>query len=165
LTGRASFVWIGPQDPARRDALPDDLPHVRFVGERTDMPAVYSALDVFVLPSYREGLPRSAMEAAACGRPMVLTSVRGTREFQFYAVPALWVPSRRADSLALQLERLVRDPGLREALGNAAAEGAGRAFDQRRVAARSLGTYAQVRQRQLRATRGRRHGLSVSPRR
>ena len=53
---------------------------VRFVGERTDMPAIYSALDVFVLASYREGFSRASMEAAACGAAMVLTDIRGCRE-------------------------------------------------------------------------------------
>ncbi len=49
-------------------------------GWREDVPELLSVMDVFVLPSWREGLPRSAIEAAASGLPSVLTDIRGCRE-------------------------------------------------------------------------------------
>lgn len=145
LTGRARFVWIGPDDAAKDDRMgATELGAVEALGEREDMPAVYSALDVFVLPSHREGFSRSGMEAAACGRPMVLTDIRGCREIGADGEHLLLVPPRSPAALTAAVERLLDDPGLRTRLGGAAQERARQAFDQRGVAATSLATYARV---------------------
>ncbi len=120
---------------------------VRFLGERSDMPAVYNALDVFVLPSYREGFSRSAMEAAACRTAMVLSDIRGCREVGDHEVHLLLAPARDADGLTTQVARLVADPALRARLAAAAEERARQEFDQRAIAARSLATYAEVARR------------------
>jgi glycosyltransferase involved in cell wall biosynthesis len=111
------------------------------------MPAVYSAFDVFALPSHREGFSRSAMEAAACGRPMVLTDIRGCREIGTDGEQLLLVAPRNVPALADALARLLTDAGLRERLGSAAGARAGAAFDQRRVARVSVETYAAVARR------------------
>jgi glycosyltransferase involved in cell wall biosynthesis len=150
LSGKAAFVWVGPDDPAKPDAVgdgDDGAGDVRFLGERRDMVAVYSALDVFALPSYREGFSRSAMEAAACGRAMVLSDIRGCREIGTHDEHVLFVPAGDADALAAAIERLVADPGLRRRLGAAAGERARQAFDQRRVAATSIAVYRLVAER------------------
>lgn len=150
LAGRARFVWVGPQDdtdPESHRAAAGGGPHgdaVQYVDERADMPAVYSALDVFVLASYREGFSRASMEAAACGVPMVLTDIRGCREVGVHERHLLLVPARDATSLAAAVERLVVDPALRARLGASALERARDQFDQRRVARWSLDTYAAV---------------------
>lgn len=145
LQGRARFLWIGPDDPAKDDRVePDAVASIQLVGERADMPAVYSALDVFVLPTHREGFSRSGMEAAACGRAMVLTDIRGCREVGTDGEHLLLVPPRDPAALAAALTRLLDDPGLRAHLGDAAARRAASEFDQRRVAAESLATYAEV---------------------
>ncbi len=141
---RVELVWVGPEDTAKADALADDLPGVRFLGERSDMPAVYNALDVFVLPSYREGFSRSAMEAAACGTAMVLSDIRGCREIGTHDEHLLLAQPRSATDLADKIGRLVEDEGLRARLAEAARERAVREFDQRAVAQRSLETYAGV---------------------
>lgn len=145
LAGKATFVWAGPVDPDKRDAvaLARDG-EVRYLGERSDMPALYNALDVFVLPSYREGFSRSAMEAAACGTAMVLSDIRGCREIGASERELLLVPPRDADALTAAVERLVRDPELRNALGAHARIRAQATFDQRRIALTSLETYHAV---------------------
>lgn len=151
LAGKARFVWIGPVDDDKADALSDelsaDVSGVTFVGERTDMPAVYSALDVFVLPSYREGFSRSAMEAAACGTAMVLTDIRGCREVGTDEEHLLLVPPRDDVGLADAISRLLVDEGLRARLGRAARERASALFDQRAIAHLSIATYAAVARR------------------
>lgn len=152
LGSKARFVWIGPQDPDKPDAVGHDLDGVRFLGERLDMPELYSALDIFVLPSYREGFPRSAMEAAACGRAMVLTDIRGSREIGANGVEAVFVPARRVDQLADAIDALIVDPGLRDRLGDAARKRAAEHFDQRAMARRSFGTYEDVARRKSLAT-------------
>ena len=145
--GRCELVWVGPDDPDKPDAWSEEHHAVRFLGERGDMPAVYNALDVFVLPSYREGFSRSAMEAAACRTAMVLSDIRGCREIGTHEQHLLLAPPRDADGLTEQVGRLVGDADLRARLAAAAEERARSEFDQRAIAARSLQTYAEVARR------------------
>ena len=147
LAGKARFVWIGPDDPDKADALSADEAGVEFLGERSDMPAVYSALDVFVLPSHREGFSRSGMEAAACGVASVLTDIRGCREIGTHDREVLLVEPHNPDALTATVERLLLDQPLRSRLGAAARERAIAHFDQRAVARTSLLTYLEVARR------------------
>ncbi len=142
LAGKARFVWVGPEDG--ESVAPEGL---EFLPGRSDMPSVYSALDVFVLPSYREGFSRSAMEAAACGRPMVLSDIRGCREVGDHDRHLLLMPAADAAALTAAIDRLLAEPELRDRLGRAAAGRAAEAFDQRKVAQASIDTYRLVAQR------------------
>jgi glycosyltransferase involved in cell wall biosynthesis len=144
---RATVVWIGPADPDKPDAMSDVGESVRLLGPRSDMPAVYNAFDVFVLPSYREGFSRSGMEAAATGLPLVLSDIRGCREVGRHEQEALLVAPADPDALAVALVRLVGDPDLRARLGAAARRRALADFDQVRIAATSLATYLAVARR------------------
>ena len=144
---RVLCVWVGPDDPDKPDAWRAAEGTVRFLGQRSDMPEVYNGLDVFVLPSYREGFSRSAMEAAACRTAMVLSDIRGCREVGDHDRHLLLSPARDAASLGRHLGELVADPARRERLAAAAEERAHAHFDQRRVAATSLQTYAEVARR------------------
>jgi ribosomal protein S18 acetylase RimI-like enzyme len=94
---------------------------------------------VFALPSWREGMPRSAIEAAACGVPLVLTDIRGCREVVRDGVEGFLVPVRRPDRLAAAIERLLGDGDLRTRMGNAARRRAEDRFDERRVVAAVVG--------------------------
>ncbi|GAA2994430.1 glycosyltransferase family 4 protein [Kitasatospora albolonga] len=144
LAGKARFVWVGPQDADKPDALAEEERGVEYLGSRSDMPQVYAALDVFVLPSYREGFSRSAMEAAASGLPMVLSDIRGCREIGTHGEHLLLTPPGDARALTTALDRLLTEPDLREQLGAAARRRALATFDQRAVARVSLETYAAV---------------------
>lgn len=95
---------------------------VRFLGRRTDVPAVLQASDVFTLPSHREGMPVSVMEAMACGLPVVVTDIRGSREAVIHGDCGLIVPARDPAALAAALIGLVEDEVLRRRLGDAARE-------------------------------------------
>jgi glycosyltransferase involved in cell wall biosynthesis len=147
LAERARFVWVGPADPDKPDALDAEIDGVELIGGRDDMAAVYNAFDVFVLPSYREGFSRSGMEAAATGLPLVLSDIRGCREVGRDDQEALLVPPGDAPALTATLGRLLDDPALRDRLGAAARTRAMAEFDQVRVAASSLETYAAVARR------------------
>jgi glycosyltransferase involved in cell wall biosynthesis len=145
LQGRATFVWVGPADDT--DAVAStghEDSAIRFVGEYADMPAVYSAFDIFVLPSYREGFSRASMEAAACGKPMVLSDIRGCREIGTNEEHLLLVPPYDGSALARAVERLLEDTDLREKLSTALSARAHACFDQREVAHASLTAYADV---------------------
>jgi glycosyltransferase involved in cell wall biosynthesis len=147
LGHRARFIWIGPHDPDKTDALKGQLAGVQLLGSRDAMEAVYPALDVFALPSYREGFSRSGMEAAACGVATVLSDIRGCREVGAHGRELLLVPPRDPEALTAAIARLLEDTTLRARLGEAARTRALTHFDQRAVAAASLDTYAAVARR------------------
>lgn len=141
LSGKARFLWIGAPDLEKWDAVTSQLPNLMYLGHRDDMPSVYSALDVFVLASYREGLSRSAMEAAACGRALVLSNIRGCREIGEHGKEVLLVPPKDVLALSEAVGRLVVDRDYCARLGAAARARAERAFDQKAVAQLSLAAY------------------------
>lgn len=90
---------------------------VEWVGHKADVGAIYEAADIAVLPSYREGLPKSLLEAAACGLPIVTTDTSGCREVVASGVNGLLVPVRDVEKLAQALARLIMDPELRARMG------------------------------------------------
>jgi len=153
-----TFLVVGPRDDDKHDALSNtELEHVEkeaniaLVGERRDVDRMYAAMDVFALPSWREGFSRSGMEAAACGLPVIATDVRGCRQVVDHDVTGLLVPVRRPDALATAVRRVVRDHDLRVRMGAAGVAKAHREFDQQRVIDITLTAYDDV-------LRGQRHG-------
>ncbi|WP_454675368.1 glycosyltransferase family 4 protein [Achromobacter pestifer] len=107
---------------------------VQVLGERSDIADLYAASHIAVLPSYREGLPKSLIEAAACGRAVVTTDVPGCRDAIEPNETGLLVPVRDAQALADAIARLVDDTALRLSMGNAGRVLAEREFDIARVA-------------------------------
>lgn len=145
---RALLVVAGPSDDAKADAVPqgvlDAAAGVVFLGMRSDVEDLYAAMDLYVLASHREGFPRSAMEAAACGLPIVATDIRGCRQVVEHRRTGLLTPVRDARSLAEALRELIDDEPLRAHMGAAAAHKARAEFDQSRVIDTTLGTYARL---------------------
>lgn len=82
-------------------------PGVRWLGPSDDMPSVYAHADAVVLPSYREGMPRSLLEAAAMGLPAIATDVPGCRHIVRDGENGLLCEPRSADALFAALERLL----------------------------------------------------------
>ncbi|MFN8035805.1 MAG: sugar transferase [Acidimicrobiia bacterium] len=150
LPERYVLVAIGPDNPEKADALPRDLVDraqaagVRFVGMRTDVDRCYRAMDLFVLPSHREGFPRAAMEAAAMGLPIVATDVRGCREVVEHGVNGFLLPVADPVALADAIDRIGSDPTRRATMGAESARIARERFDERRVVRTVLGTYAAI---------------------
>jgi glycosyltransferase involved in cell wall biosynthesis/ribosomal protein S18 acetylase RimI-like enzyme len=143
------FVVLGAGDPDKVDGLDDAelreaASDVLFADWRSDVPGALAAMDVFALPSWREGMPRSAIEAAAMGKAMVLTDIRGCREVARDGREALLVPPRDPDCLAAAILAVVEDDALRARLGGAARERALQRFDERRVVDRIIESYERV---------------------
>lgn len=142
-------VCIGPEDPEKPDAVPPALIErakrrgVKFLGMRTDVERLYMGMDIFVLPSHREGFPRSAMEAAAMGLPVIATDIRGCREVVDPGRNGLLVPVRDPDALRRAIQKLA-DRDLREELSHQARAKAEEAFDEKRVVARVLRAYTRI---------------------
>lgn len=106
---------------------------VKELGDREDHIRLLAAADVFALPSYREGLPISLLEAIACGLPVVATEVGGIPEVVEDGVDGFLVPPGDVDVLAAKIQGLCGAPGLRAAMGRHALQSAA-AFDADRVA-------------------------------
>jgi glycosyltransferase involved in cell wall biosynthesis len=147
---RVRFAVIGPEEPGKPDAVPpEEIDAARrlgvvFCGMRSDMPELYRAMDIYVLASHREGFPRSAMEAAAMGLPVVATDIRGCREVVDDGETGFLVPLRNPAALAERIALLASDPALRSRLGEAARRKARREFDQQRVIAITLAVYEHL---------------------
>ncbi|OWT58466.1 glycosyl transferase [Candidimonas nitroreducens] len=114
---------------------------VQCLGQRSDIAALYAAAHIVVLPSYREGLPKSLVEAAACGRAVVTTDVPGCRDAIEPDVTGLLVPVRDAAALAAAVQRLAGDDALRRRFGAAGRGLAEREFDVRHVVRAHLNAY------------------------
>src|SRR6185312_9520840 len=95
------------------------LPGVTWLGEVDDIRTLWSKAHIAVLASRREGLPKSLLEAAAMGRPLIATDVPGCREIARDGENALLVPPDDAAALAAALERLAGDAELRRRFGAA----------------------------------------------
>ncbi len=106
---------------------------IEYVGESADVAALYAAAHLVVLPSYREGLPKSLIEAAACGRPVVTTDVPGCRDAIDPGVSGVLVPPRDARALADAVIALAADEDARLRMG-----AAGRALAERDFGIRSI---------------------------
>lgn len=90
---------------------------VEWWGHREDMPAVYGAASLIVLPSYREGLPKVLLEAAACGKAIVATGVPGCRDVVRDHLNGILVPPKDSAALAATIESLLSDDRMREVMG------------------------------------------------
>jgi len=148
---RIKFVVIGPREADQNDALDvsymDDLQRrgvVRFVDWCEDMRPWYAAMDIFVLPSYREGIPRACMEAAAMMRPVVASDIRGCREVVLDGDTGLLVPTRNIPRLVAAIDRLYEDRNMAAQMGERARHHIVQDFNNRDVCARLCEFYAQL---------------------
>lgn len=114
---------------------------VEVVGASNDIPAEYANAHIAVLPSYREGLPKSLLEAAAAGLPMIATDVPGCREVCRDGETGILVPVRTVEPLADALTRLAEDAALRKAYGENARQLAETAFAEEIVVTKTLDLY------------------------
>jgi glycosyltransferase involved in cell wall biosynthesis len=125
--GRPVVLLIaGEPDPANPASIsPSTIsewkqrPELTLLGQVDDIGAFWARAHIAVLPSLREGLPMSLLEAAACARPIVATDVPGCREIARSGVNALLVPPNDAEVLADAIDRLAGNAGLRHRFGAA----------------------------------------------
>ncbi len=117
---------------------------VRFAGLRADVPELLSLCDVYCLPSWREGMPRSIIEAMGLAKPVVATRIRGCREEVVDGVTGFLTPPRDAGALAGALLYLLRHPERARAMGQAGRQRALRLYDERQVLERQWRVYQRL---------------------
>ncbi|MFH1523486.1 MAG: glycosyltransferase family 4 protein [Chloroflexota bacterium] len=114
---------------------------IEWWGWKEDMEEVYRQASIVCLPSYREGLPKTLIEAAACGRPIVASDVPGCREVVRHGDNGLLVPARDASALAEALRRLLLNPNERNEMGILSREIAEGKFSTGLIVSQTLSVY------------------------
>ena len=118
--------------------------HIELLGYRTDIAKQYAAANIVCLPSYREGLPKGLVEAAACGRVVVTTNVPGCRDAISPNETGLLVPVKDAVALADAIQKLVESPGLRKKMGIAGRALAEEAYAIEKIVAQHMEIYQEM---------------------
>jgi glycosyltransferase involved in cell wall biosynthesis len=134
----ASFSLVGYFDSSPDAITAEELTAieaggVHFLGRADDVRPALSNCSVYVLPSYREGTPRSVLEAMAMGRAIVTTDAPGCRQTVEHGRNGLLVEPRQAESLEAAMERLICNPELIAPMGAVSRKLAEERFDVRRV--------------------------------
>jgi glycosyltransferase involved in cell wall biosynthesis len=114
---------------------------VEWLGEVSDVRPVIEQSDAVVLPSYREGTPRSLLEAAAMGKPLIATDAVGCREVVEHGVNGLLVPVKNSQALASAMIELIQNPEKIEAMGREGRIKVEQQFDEKIVIQRTLAGY------------------------
>ena len=147
----ARIVLVGAPDPENPGSVREaDLRGwaregvVEWWGHVSDIASVWGRCQVALLPSYREGLPKALLEAAACGRPLVASDVPGCREIVRPGKTGLLVPPKDPAALAQAIRQLVDDPALRRSLGAGARAVAETEFAVERIVSETLTVYREL---------------------
>lgn len=148
---RARMVLVGGLDPGNPAGITAAeleawvrAGDVEAWGHRADMPEVFAQANIVCLPSYREGMPKVLLEAAACGKAIVTTDVPGCRDAVANGHIGVLAPVRDAAGLAWALKVLINDPERRRILGGLAAAHARAHFSEDRVLQQHLEVYESL---------------------
>jgi glycosyltransferase involved in cell wall biosynthesis len=147
----ARFVLVGEADPENPAAITREQllrwhreGHIEWWGHRSDMPEVLAGAHVACLPSYREGLPKTLLEAAACGLPLIATDVPGCREIAVHEETGLLATPRNPVALAEAMLRLASDPELRRRLGAAGRQRVMESFSTEHITGETIALYREL---------------------
>jgi glycosyltransferase involved in cell wall biosynthesis len=160
--------YVKARDPAVRfllagwiDSNPDAIPqdeldawvaagYIEFLGKLADVRPAIEDASVYVLPSYREGTPRTVLEAMAMGRPIITTDAPGCRETVIEGDNGFLVPVQSADALIEAMMKFIKDPSLAIRMGKRSRELAEKKYDVHKVNAvmlREMGIIAPLEER------------------
>ena len=147
-----TFVMVGALDPGNKRSLSKTVfaewkseGKVILTGRREDVPRLMAMANVIITPTYyREGLPRTLLEAAATGLPLIGTDMPGVREAIDDGVNGTLIPTRDSKALASAVETLADDRDKSERYGAASLERARSEFDHRQVVGEYIKMYEQL---------------------
>lgn len=148
------FLAIGDTLESDRDGIKSELDkfieqnnlkdRIIFTGARSDIPKLLAIIDIFTLPSYREGMPRSLIEAMSMEKPAVATDIRGCREEVENGITGFLVPVNDYITLADKIIYLIENPDIRVKMGVYARKKVECEFDERIVIKRQLDTIEKL---------------------
>lgn len=145
------FQLAGEFDPIHPDAVPEKAIElavaagtIEFLGYLNNMEEVLPSITVFVLPSYREGVPRVVLEAAACAIPTIGADVPGTREAVIHGETGFLVPVRDSDALATRICEVLENETLRRRFGEAAVRMAREKFSIKIITEKHIAVYREI---------------------
>lgn len=149
--GSFRFLLAGQPDEGNPASVPEPSIQkwvsdgtLEWLGHVDDMATLFRSVDLVVLPSYREGLPKGLIEAAASGIPLITTDVPGCREVVQHGVNGLLVPPRDEERLVEAIVRLQSDPALRLRLGREARRKALQEYDDSIIVLRTMTMYREL---------------------
>lgn len=117
---------------------------IKFLGRRDDIKEIIALCDVFVLPSYREGIPRTLIEAASMGKPIVTTNAVGCKEVVEHGRNGFLIPLKDSDALAEAIETLIKNKKSREKFGKHSRQKAIKEFDKNIVVEKTISLYKKL---------------------
>jgi len=145
LKNKAEFLYVGEVDKGNKNAFLPDWKNVKYLGFRSDIKELIEKADIVVLPSYYgEGVPRTLIEAASMGKPIVTTNNRGCKEVVDNGVNGFLVPVKDYKSLAEKIEILIDNPTLREKFGKNSRIKAVKEFDIKIIVDKYLKIYGEI---------------------
>lgn len=142
------FLLVGGADDGNPSCVPTEIlstqQDVLWLGERRDIRELIKLCDIFVLPSYREGVPRTLLEASAMAKPMVTTDTVGCTEVVEDGVNGFLVPIKDSQHLCEKIIQLANDTNLRNQMGQKARQKAEQEFDVKIVVSKYLDIYKEL---------------------
>jgi glycosyltransferase involved in cell wall biosynthesis len=148
MAGEDAILWAAGErlasDHAAGVRIAAPPPNVRLLGHRQDVPDLLRAADIFTLPSHREGMPRSIIEAMMTGLPVIATDIRGAREEVVAGETGLLVPVADKAALAGAIRELSADPERRRRMGEAGRRRALELYDESKVIQRQMRRLALI---------------------
>lgn len=148
---QAKLLLIGGLPDGERDNLSYDKlieaikdPSIKHLGFRKDIPLLMSASSVYILPSYREGLPRSIIEAMAMEKPIIATNIRGCREEVFEEENGYLVEKQSAEKLYEAMKKLISNPELVKKFGKKSRVIAEELFDEDKVLNKQIQLFKEL---------------------
>lgn len=145
-------VLVGAPDPENPRSVPESMLRewhesrvIEWWGRREDIPAVWARAHICVLPTYYgEGVPKTLLEAAACGRPIIATDAPGCREIVHGGENGILVPPKDPAALAEAMKRLIKDPQLRMRFGQFGRRLVEKDFSEEVVVAQTVQIYQSL---------------------
>jgi glycosyltransferase involved in cell wall biosynthesis len=145
------LVIIGSEQPDKVGRISSDsfkeygiADRTIWLGSRTDIPELLACFDIYAFPSWREGFPRSAIEAAAMKLPIVAANIRGSRQVVDDGINGILIPLRDVQKLEESLVKLIEDENLRNKMGQMGHIKAHKEFDENRVCKIVIDSYREL---------------------
>ena len=146
-----SFQFVGSPDEGNASSMSEAFMRaqtsIHYLGHQNNIRHILSQSNIFVLPSFREGLPRTTMEAMSMGLPIITTDVVGCRETVEDGVNGFMIPPKNALALAEAIEKLLQDEKLRREMGGKSRIKALQEFDIATIVDKHLEVYGLLRVR------------------